>query len=79
MGPFKKGPFHLALDTRSPVSPVLIRGAFEAKNPGSFVLRPGVITVEFLPVVPVTEESESVDGLRDATRARYDEALAAQQ
>ena len=77
LGPFKKGPFHLAMDTGSPVCPVLIRGAFEAKNPGSFALRPGVITVEFLPIVSV-DESQSVDELRDATRARYDQALSVQ-
>ena len=71
MGPFKKGPFHLSLATGSPVCPIRIRGAFEAKNTGSWRLRPGFISVEFLPLVHV-EEGMSVDDLLREARRRYD-------
>jgi 1-acyl-sn-glycerol-3-phosphate acyltransferase len=51
--PFKKGPFHLAIDSGVFVAPVTILGTFEMWPKIRFALRPGTATVVFhAPVDP---------------------------
>lgn len=45
--PFKKGPFHLAMDSGVPVVPVTIVGAHEVWPKGKFAVKPGLIRVIF--------------------------------
>lgn len=45
--PFKKGPFHLAMDSGTPVIPVTLLGTFESWPKTRFALRPGTATVVF--------------------------------
>jgi 1-acyl-sn-glycerol-3-phosphate acyltransferase len=45
--PFKKGPFHLAMDSGVPVVPVTILGTHELWPKGRFALRRGTVTVVF--------------------------------
>ncbi|HKD83771.1 MAG TPA: lysophospholipid acyltransferase family protein [Terriglobales bacterium] len=45
--PFKKGPFHLAMDSGVPVVPVTILGTYESWPKTRFALRPGTVTVIF--------------------------------
>jgi len=47
--PFKKGPFHLAMDSGVPVVPVTLLGTFESWPKTRFALRPGTATVVFHP------------------------------
>ena len=47
--PFKKGPFHLAMDSGFPVVPVTMLGTYESWPKGRFALRPGTATVVFHP------------------------------
>jgi 1-acyl-sn-glycerol-3-phosphate acyltransferase len=47
--PFKKGPFHLAIDSGVPIVPVTILGTFESWPKNRFALRPGTVTVVFHP------------------------------
>jgi 1-acyl-sn-glycerol-3-phosphate acyltransferase len=49
--PFKKGPFHLAIDSGVPIVPVTLLGTFEAWPKTRFALRPGTATVIFHPPV----------------------------
>lgn len=44
---FKKGPFHLAIDSGVPVVPVTVLGTFESWPKSRFALRPGTATVVF--------------------------------
>jgi 1-acyl-sn-glycerol-3-phosphate acyltransferase len=53
--PFKKGPFHLALQARVPLIPVAIRGSWQVMRPGSVRVNPGPVEVEFLPAVDPAE------------------------
>jgi 1-acyl-sn-glycerol-3-phosphate acyltransferase len=56
--PFKKGPFHLAVQHQIPVVPMVISGAFQSKRKGSWLLRPGTIRVKVLsPVAHKQDES----------------------
>lgn len=49
--PFKKGPFHLAIDSGVPVVPVTLLGTFESWPKTRFALRPGTATVVFHPPI----------------------------
>lgn len=52
---FKRGPFHLALETKSPVVPMVMRG-LEVLVPGiSKPARSGVIRVDFLPAIDTSD------------------------
>jgi len=47
--PFKKGPFHLAMESGVPVVPVTLLGTYESWPKTRFSLRPGTATVVFHP------------------------------
>ena len=49
--PFKKGPFHLAMESGTPVVPVTLLGTLESWPKTRFALRPGTATVVFHPPV----------------------------
>ncbi len=49
--PFKKGPFHLAMDSGVPVIPVTLLGTFESWPKTRFALRKGTATVIFHPAI----------------------------
>jgi 1-acyl-sn-glycerol-3-phosphate acyltransferase len=51
---FKRGPFHLALETKAPVVPMIMRG-LEVLVPGMSKVRSGVIRVDFLPAIATSE------------------------
>jgi 1-acyl-sn-glycerol-3-phosphate acyltransferase len=51
--PFKKGPFHLAMETGIPVVPVTILGTAECWPKGTWAMKPGIATLVFhAPVDP---------------------------
>ena len=60
--PFKKGPFHMAVNTQTPVVLLAITGAFEAKQRGSWLLKPGVIHVHVLPPIPSKAQEKRAAG-----------------
>jgi len=68
--PFKTGAFSLAIRTRNPVVPVAIHGSDRVLVPrGRLLVRPGVVTVEFL--APVDTAGLTLDDrhvLRDHVR-----------
>ncbi len=49
--PFKKGPFHLAMEARVPVLPVTLLGTHECWPKGSFASHAGTATVIFHPPI----------------------------
>jgi 1-acyl-sn-glycerol-3-phosphate acyltransferase len=72
--PFKKGPFHLAMDSGIPVVPVTIIGAHEVWPKGRFRIRPGKITIVFHPTMD-PQEFASREELMQAVWAKIDGAL----
>ncbi len=69
LGEFKKGAFHLAKNTGASIIPVIINGAYEAKNIKDWRLRPGTINVYFSDSISEnTYKDMSVGELRDYVR-----------
>ncbi|WP_022666495.1 lysophospholipid acyltransferase family protein [Desulfospira joergensenii] len=66
MGPFKKGPFHLAMNTRANILPFGIRGLCDFQCRGGFLLNPGKVEVHIgKPVCFEEVSSLSPEELRD--------------
>ena len=63
--PFKKGPFHLAMDSGVPVIPVTILGTYESWPKTRFALRPGTVTVIFHPPIDPHAYSDREVLMRD--------------
>jgi len=66
--PFKKGGFHIALDSGFPILPISIRGSRRLLGKNSFLPRPGTITVCVHPIHPT-------EGLRTADLPRLMEEV----
>jgi 1-acyl-sn-glycerol-3-phosphate acyltransferase len=67
--PFKKGPFHMALETGAPIVPVTILGTRELMPKGKLAIRPGVATVIFhapIEVAPDQDRDELISKVRAA-------------
>jgi len=62
LGPFKKGPFHIAMQAQVPVVPIVIHNATDVLPKGGFFVRPSVVHVDVLaPVRTDKWSAESVD------------------
>ena len=70
IGPFKRGGFHLAVETGLDILPVVQTGAFRISRKGSLLIRPGRVALAVLPPVPVTAYGrDGVGRLADRVRA----------
>jgi 1-acyl-sn-glycerol-3-phosphate acyltransferase len=72
--PFKKGPFHLAIESGVPVIPMTILGTYEAWPKHRFALRPGVVTVVYHPPIDPKDYADR-DELMTAVRDSIASAL----
>ena len=69
LGEFKKGAFHIAKNTGVSIVPVIINGAYEAKNKSDWRLTPGIINIHFADTITKDFYSDiSVEELRDYVR-----------
>ena len=72
LGVFKKGAFHIAKNTGVKIIPVIIDGAYKAKNTGDWRLTPGIINIHFSEVIQHEEYSSmTIEELRDYTRNHF--------
>ena len=76
--PFKKGPFHLAMDSGVPVLPVTMLGTYESWPKGRFALCPGTATVVFHPPIEPHDYTDR-DALMDVVRDTIASALPAER
>jgi len=53
--PFKKGPFHLAIDHRVPIVPVVLHNSWDALPKGGLLMQPADIRITVLPPVQTTD------------------------
>jgi len=77
MLPFKKGAFHLQEQTKAPLLPVVIFGAFDLWPPGQLFATPGEVTGCVLPPQPAATAHNSDQGnAREASRLALQRAMA---
>jgi 1-acyl-sn-glycerol-3-phosphate acyltransferase len=70
--PFKRGPFHVALDTGAPLIPMVFRGVRQVMPFGRWIARPGTVRVDYLSPTDTREWSaETLDQHIDDVRARF--------
>ena len=72
--PFKKGPFHLAMETGVPVVPATILGTAECWPKGTWAMRAGKVTLIFHPPIDPAN-FEDRDALMAAVRNQIASAL----
>lgn len=72
--PFKKGPFHLAMETGFPVIPMTVVGTHELWPKGKFGIHAGVATIHFHEPIDPRQFTDR-DALMAAVRARIESAL----
>jgi 1-acyl-sn-glycerol-3-phosphate acyltransferase len=72
--PFKKGPFVLAIAAQAPVVPVLVYGALEVMQKGSFRIKPSTVHVHFLE--PVESAGFGYDQRHELMRVVWDRIAA---
>lgn len=71
VGPFKKGGFHLAIQTGVPIAPFVQEGGRSILSTGSWLARPGVITISILPPIdPKDYGPERLEDLLETVRDR---------
>jgi 1-acyl-sn-glycerol-3-phosphate acyltransferase len=76
LGEFKKGPFHIALNTGVTIVPTALIGAYGAKKKTDWRLQPGILTVRFgEPLLAKDYEDFSIEKLRDAVKERIDNIM----
>jgi putative phosphoserine phosphatase / 1-acylglycerol-3-phosphate O-acyltransferase len=76
LGPFKKGPFHLAIQGGVPLVPIVFRNTWELHPRGSRVIRPGVVDVAVLrPIDTSGWTSASVATQVQRTQELYEAVL----
>ena len=71
--PFKKGPFHLAMETGFPVVPVTILGTYEMMPKGSSIIKGGTATLVFhAPIDPrqYSSQEDLMEAVRGAINSR---------
>src|SRR3982751_1022919 len=72
--PFKKGPFHLAFESKAPVIPMTIFGTEKLMSKGSMKIRGGQTTLIFhAPILPANYQSR--EELMAAVRAQIESGL----
>lgn len=78
LGPFKMGAFHLALHTGAPIIPVIVRGCRDLQPMGTWIPRPGAVTLDVLPPIATDDwTSETLKDRRDELRDLYLRELSA--
>jgi putative phosphoserine phosphatase/1-acylglycerol-3-phosphate O-acyltransferase len=77
LGRFKKGAFHMAMQARVPIVPIVIRNALDALPKSGLVIRPATVDVVVLPPISTRDWTrESLDEHIDDVRQLYEEVLA---
>lgn len=78
--PFKKGIWHLAVQTGLPVVPVVVKGAHKAWRKGSLALHPVDVDVEVLPPIDTSAWGDRpIDDVLDDLHATFADHLPADQ
>jgi 1-acyl-sn-glycerol-3-phosphate acyltransferase len=74
--PFKKGGFHMAIESQVPILPITVTGAFELMPPGSSAIKAGRIDIHFHePIATTGLDTKDRQALMEKVRAPMQETL----
>ena len=72
LGRFKKGAFHIAMQAKAPIVPIVFRNALDALPKGGFFVRPATVEALVLPPIDTSDWSrEYLDDHIETIRERY--------
>jgi len=69
--PFKKGGFHMAINTQTPIVPVVVKGGFKFKPKTRWYIKPSIIDIEV--GRPIHMDKYSINTLDDLIKDTYSE------
>ena len=73
---FKKGGFHMAINTKTPILPVIVKGGFEYKPKHRWYIKPSIISIEVGEPIPVDDFSkDNIDQLVEKTHNQFQALL----
>ena len=76
LGPFKKGPFHMAMQAGVPLVPIVIRNALDVGGRDAKLMRAGTVDIAVLPPVQTGEWSaKTIDKHVAGVRQMYLDTL----
>ncbi len=76
LGPFKKGPFHMAMNAGVPVIPIVIRNALDVGGRDAKLMRAGTVDIAVLPPVQTGHwNAKTMDRHMEDVRQMYLETL----
>ncbi len=74
--PFKKGGFHMAINTKTPIIPVIVKGGFEYKPKNRWYIRPSIVSIDVGDPIQVKNfSSDNINELVSHTYNKFDELL----
>ena len=68
---FKKGGFHMAINTQTPILPVVVKGGFEYKPKNRWYIKPGLVSVEV--GEPISVDNFSIKNIDELVTQTHDE------
>ncbi len=73
---FKKGGFHMAINTKTPIVPVVVKGGFKFKPKNRWYIKPTIIEIEVCDTINVNEyNKENLNDLIDKTHSVFKNKL----
>ena len=69
LGKLKKGGFHLAVNTKANILPILTKGLFKIKPINRWTIKPGIIEIHIKE--PIITKGKTVDELLEETRTVF--------
>tara|TARA_B000000475_G_scaffold200083_1_gene162663 strand:+ start:1290 stop:1994 length:705 start_codon:yes stop_codon:yes gene_type:complete len=73
---FKKGGFHMALNTKTPILPIIVKGGFNFKPKTRWYIKPSIIDIEVGKAIDITKYSiDTLDKLIEDTHLIFSDAI----
>jgi len=73
LGEFKKGGFHLAVNTKASILPIITKGLYDIKPVNRFSIKPGKIYIKV--GKPISSTNKTVDELLEETKTVFKEMI----
>ena len=68
---FKKGGFHMAINTNTPILPMVVKGGFKYKPKNRWYIRPSIISIEV--GQPIQVDKFSIQNIEDLVNETHNQ------